>query len=72
MDTNRPFKVKPLALESEFRIPAVKSSLHELGKEDLVWMLGESLELLIHLTDQAKQMRSYIESLQGKIDIDDS
>jgi len=72
MDTNRPFKVKPLALESEFRIPAVKSSLHELSKEDLVWMLGESLELLIHLTDQAKQMRSYIESLQGKIDIDDS
>ena len=72
MDKIPLFKVKPLALESEFRIPAVKSSLHELSKEDLVWMLGESLELLIHMTDQAKQMRDYIESLQGKIEIDES
>jgi len=71
MDKNLPFKVKPLALESEFRIPAVKSSLHELSKEDLVWMLGESLELLIHLTDQAKQMRDYIETLQGIIEVDE-
>jgi hypothetical protein len=71
MDMIRPFKVKPLGLEAEFRIPAVKSSLHELNKEDLVWMLGESLELLIHITDQAKQMRDYIESLQGKIEIDE-
>ena len=66
-----PFRVKPLPLETEFRIPAVKSNLHKLSKEDLVTMLGESLELLVHLTHQTNQMRDYIESLQGKIDIDE-
>jgi hypothetical protein len=70
MEMTPPFKIKPLTLESEFKVQSVKARLGQLSRKDLETLLSESLDLLVSMTNQTKQMRTYIESMQGKIEID--
>jgi hypothetical protein len=72
MEMTPPFKIKPLTLESEFKVQSVKARLGQLSRKDLETLLSESLELLVSMTNQTQQMRSYIESLQGKIETDNT
>ena len=72
MDKTQKFELDPLPLECEFKVESVKHRIHQLNKKELENFLGETLSLLVKVTHQTKQMRTYIESLQGKIDIDDS
>jgi len=72
MEMTPPFKIKPLTLESEFKVQSVKARLGQLSRKDLETLLSESLELLVSMTNQTQQMRTYIESLQGKIDTDNT
>jgi hypothetical protein len=72
MEMTPPFKIKPLTLESEFKVQSVKARLSQLSRKDLETLLSESLELLVSMTNQTKQMRTYIETMQGKIEIDNT
>jgi hypothetical protein len=66
MENNQNFELNPLSLESEFKVQSVKHRLHELSRKDLELLLSDALDLLVKLTDQSKQMRSYIEKSLGK------
>jgi hypothetical protein len=72
MEMTPPFKIKPLTLESEFKVQSVKARISQLSRKDLETLLSESLELLVSMTNQTQQMRTYIESLQGKIETDNT
>ena len=72
MEMTPPFKIKPLTLESEFKVQSVKARLGQLSRKDLETLLSESLELLVSMTNQTKQMRTYIETMQGKIETDNT
>jgi hypothetical protein len=66
MENDPKFELNPLPLESEFKIQSVRHRLHQLDRNDLELFLAETLDLLVHLTHQTKQMRDYIEMLEGK------
>ena len=56
-----PFSLNPLPIETEFRVESIKQRMHQLSRDELEQMLGESLMLLVTMTHQVKQMRNYIE-----------
>ena len=68
MDPQKKFELKPLPIESEFRLLSIKQRIADLTREDLEEFLIESLTLTTRLADQVKQFHEYVESLEGKTD----
>ncbi len=66
MDKTSKFELDPLPLESEFKVQSVRARLHHLSREELETFLAESLGILVKLADQTKQMKQYIDELEGK------
>ena len=62
------FKLKPLPIESEFRLLSIKHRIAELTRGDLEEFLVESLTLTMRLADQVKQFHAYVEKIEGKTD----
>ena len=60
------FELDPLPLESEFKVQSVRARLYHLSRKELETFLAESLGILVKLTDQTKQMKRYIDELEGK------
>jgi hypothetical protein len=67
MEASEKFELDPLPLETEFKVQSVRARLHHLTRGELESLLAESLSILVKLTDQAKQMKKYINELGGKI-----
>ena len=59
MDSKNEFQLKPLPLESEFRVLSVKRKLNELSREELEEFLSESLVLMAKLAHQLRQLRDF-------------
>jgi len=68
MDPQKKFKLKPLPIESEFRILSIKQRISDLTREDLEEFLVESLTITMRLADQVRQFHAYIEKIEGKTD----
>ena len=66
MDKTQKFELDPLPLESEFKVQSVSARLYHLTREELETFLAESLGILVKLADQTKQMKKYIDELEGK------
>jgi hypothetical protein len=66
MDKNQKFELDPLPLESEFKVQSVRARLCHLSREEIEVFLAESLGILVKLADQTKQMKQYIDELEGK------
>ena len=66
MDPQKKFKLKPLPIESEFRILSIKQRISDLTREDLEELLVESLTITMRLADQVRQFHAYIEKIEGK------
>ena len=66
MGTSENFELDPLPLESEFKVQSVRARLYHLTREELETFLAESLGILVKLADQTKQMKQYIDELEGK------
>jgi hypothetical protein len=66
MEINERFELEPLPLESEFKVQSVRARLYHLSREELETFLAESLGILVKLADQTKQMKRYIDELEGK------
>jgi len=66
MDTTPKFEVDPLPLEKEFKVQSVRARLYHLSREEIEVFLAESLGILVKLADQTKQMKQYIDELEGK------
>ena len=66
MEINERFELEPLPLESEFKVQSVRARLYHLSREELETFLAESLGILVKLADQTKQMKRYIDELDGK------
>ena len=66
MDPQKKFELKPLPIESEFRLLSIKQRIADLTREDLEEFLVESLTLTMRLADQVKQFNAYIEKTEGK------
>jgi hypothetical protein len=60
------FELDPLPLEKEFKVQSVRARLYHLSREELEAFLAESLGIIVKLADQTKQMKEYIENLEGK------
>jgi hypothetical protein len=67
MDSKKNFEVKPLPLESEFRVLSVRRRLHELSREELEEFLTEALAIMAKLAHQVTQLRDYVKEFEGKI-----
>jgi hypothetical protein len=67
MESPERFEIKPLPIETEFRVLSVRRRLHELSREELEEFLTESLSLMTKLAHQLRQVRDYVEELGGKI-----
>lgn len=67
MDSKKNFEVKPLPLESEFRVLSVRRRLHELSREELEEFLTEALTIMAKLAHQVTQLRDYVKEFEGKI-----
>ena len=66
MGISEKFELDPLPLESEFKVQSVRARLYHLTREELETFLAESLGILVKLADQTKQMKRYIDELEGK------
>ena len=66
MDKTPKFELDPLPLETEFKVQSVRARLYHLTREELETFLAESLGILVKLADQTKQMKQYIDELEGK------
>ena len=66
MDKTPKFKVDPLPLEKEFKVQSVRARLYHLSREEIEVFLAESLGILVKLADQTRQMKEYINELEGK------
>lgn len=66
MDSQKPFQLTPLPIETEFRVLSIKRRLPDLSREELEEFLTESLALLTKMTHQITQMRDYVLELEGK------
>lgn len=67
MDFKKDFKIKPLPLESEFRVLSVRRRLHELSRKELEEFLTEALTIMAKLAHQVTQLRDYVKEVEGKI-----
>ena len=68
MDPQNKFELKPLPIESEFRLLSIKQRIAELTRGDLEEFLVESLTLTMRLADQVRQFHAYVENIEGKTD----
>ena len=68
MDPQKKFELKPLPIESEFRLLSIKQRIADLTREDMEEFLIESLTLTMKLADQVRQFHAYIECIEGKTD----
>jgi hypothetical protein len=68
MDPREKFELKPLPIESEFRLLSIKQRIADLTRKDLEEFLVESLTLTMRLADQVKQLHAYVEKVEGKTD----
>ena len=68
MDPQKKFELKPLPIESEFRLLSIKQRIADLTREDMEEFLIESLTLTMKLADQVRQFHAYIERIEGKTD----
>ena len=66
MDPQKKFELKPLPIESEFRLLSIKQRIADLTRADLEEFLVESLTLTMRLADQVKQFHAHIEKIEGK------
>lgn len=67
MDSKKNFRVKPLPLESEFRVLSVRRRLHELSRKEVEEFLTEALTIMAKLAHQVTQLRDYVKQTEGKI-----
>lgn len=58
----------PLPLEKELRIESIKRHICELPREELVENLASAIETLTRMTHQTKQLITYIELMEEKLD----
>ena len=65
MDSHRNSEIFPLPLEKQFHVQYVKRNLHHLTREQLEELLAESLELIVKLTHQTKQLMALIQDPEG-------
>jgi hypothetical protein len=68
MDSKKSLEIKPLPLESEFRILSIRRRLPELSRQELEEFLSEILVLMVKLTHQLTQIREYLRDDEGKND----
>ena len=69
MDSSKKkFELKPLPIESEFRLLSIKQRIADLTREDMEEFLIESLTLTMKLADQVRQFHTYVERMEGKTD----
>ena len=68
MDPQNKFELKPLPIESEFRLLSIKQRIADLTREDLEEFLIESLNITMRLADQVRQFHAYVEQMEGKTD----
>ena len=68
MDPQNKFELKPLPIESEFRLLSIKQRISDLTREDLEEFLIESLTITMRLADQVRQFHAYVEKIEGKTD----
>ena len=66
MDSQNPFHLTPLPIETEFRVLSIRRRLHELSRDELEEFLTEALSTLTKMAHQLTQLRDYIEELEGK------
>jgi len=66
MDKTPNFEIDPLPLEKEFKVQSVRARLYHLSREEIEIFLAESLGILVKLADQTRQMKEYIDELEGK------
>jgi hypothetical protein len=68
MDPQKKFELKPLPIESEFRLLSIKQRIADLTRKDLEDFLIESLAITMRLADQVRQFHAYVERVEGKTD----
>ena len=68
MGPQKKFELKPLPIESEFRLLSIKQRIADLTREDMEEFLMESLTLTMRLADQVRQFHAYIDRIEGKTD----
>ena len=68
MGPQKRFELKPLPIESEFRLLSIKQRISDLTREDLEEFLIESLTITMRLADQVRQFHAYVEKIEGKTD----
>ena len=68
MDQQNKFELKPLPIESEFRLLSIKQRIADLSRADLEEFLVESLAITMRLADQVRQFHAYVEKIEGKTD----
>ena len=66
MDQQNKFELKPLPIESEFRLLSIKQRIADLSRADLEEFLVESLAITMRLADQVRQFHAYVEQVEGK------
>jgi hypothetical protein len=66
MDLPKKFELKPLPIESEFRLLSIKQRIADLTREDMEEFLMESLTITMRLADQVRQFHAYVECVEGK------
>ena len=66
MDPQKKFELKPLPIESEFRLLSIKQRIADLTRADLEEFLVESLAITMRLADQVRQFHAYFEKIEGK------
>jgi hypothetical protein len=66
MDSKKSLEIKPLPLESEFRILSIRRRLPELSRKELEEFLSEVLVVMTKLTHQLTQVREFIDEVKGK------
>lgn len=59
--------IEPFPLEKELRVEAIKRHLTELPRDELVASLAQAIDVLTRMTDQTKQLVSYIEIMEEKL-----
>ena len=68
MGPRKKFELKPLPIESEFRLLSIKQRIADLTREDMEEFLMESLTLTTRLADQVRQFHAYVDRMEGKTD----
>jgi hypothetical protein len=64
--------IEPFPLEKELRVEAIKRHLTEMPREELVASLAQAIDVLTRMTDQTKQLVSYIEIMEEKLGWNDA